>query len=148
MWSRRILGREIQAALLQKTDLFAQLDGTARFAKGRDNRYAADSTMVTVNQGILKIWQDICWLPRVTHGLQCRPLNTALCHPTIGATFRRVMVIAGVYSCGTQVAILRGCLLVFVCFTSSNYIRSLHIVCLTSREKIVNKYGHQISYIR
>lgn len=45
--------------------------------------------MVIVNQGILKIWQNICWLGlvyRVTHGLQCRPLNTALCYPTTGPT--------------------------------------------------------------
>lgn len=40
--------------------------------------------MVIVNQGILKIWQDICWLGlvyRVTHGLHRCPLNTALCYP-------------------------------------------------------------------
>lgn len=36
---------------------------------------------------------------------QCRPLNTALCRPTTGATFRRVMVIAGVYILWAGVAI-------------------------------------------
>lgn len=69
--------------------------------QGRDNRYAADSTMVIVNQGILKIWQDICWLSlvyRVTHGLQCLPIKYSIMLPGQQTNFRHVMVIAGMYS--------------------------------------------------
>lgn len=49
------------------------------FARGCDNRYAADSTMVIVNQGILKIWQDICWL-RSRSRISC---HTRLAAPAI-----------------------------------------------------------------
>lgn len=147
---RRILG--IQAANAAENGLIrAQLDRSVRFAKGRDNRYASDSTMVIVNQGILKIWQDICWLAplvyRVTPRLAVPPIKYSIMPSNNRSDFRRVMVIAGIYS-GREspfsASILRRYLFVFsvVRFTHS---RNLIVtLCLTSREKIV-KYSHKFS---
>lgn len=59
--------------------------------------------MVIVNQGILKIWQDICWLGlvyRVAHeACSCLPIKYSIMLPGQQTNFsRHVMVIAGMYS--------------------------------------------------
>lgn len=131
---------------MRETDLFAQLDRSVRFARGCDNRYAADSTMVIVNQGILKIWQDICWL-RSRSRISCHtrlavpPIKYSIMLSNNPSDFRRVMVIAGTHSPAgrhfRQVAIL------LRAFYVLELLSDRYVCVLRVGKKIVNKHSHE-----